>query len=112
MKLALTVSAALIETLQLPAPEQAPPQPVKPLPEPAVSVSVTEELSGKLAAQVPGQLIPAGLLVTVPVPATLAVKVAVVAVEVKVAFTVSLDETFTLHVLVPEQPPPLHPAKA
>jgi hypothetical protein len=46
------------------------------------------------------------------VPAILVVRVAVVAVEVKVAFTVSLEETFTLHVLVPEQPPPLQPAKA
>jgi hypothetical protein len=112
VKFALTVSAALIKTLQPPVPEQAPPQPVKPLPVPAVSVSVTDELSGKVAEQVPGQLIPAGLLVTVPVPAILVVKVAVVAVEVKVAFTVSLEETFTLHVLVPEQPPPLQPAKA
>jgi ABC-type transport system involved in cytochrome c biogenesis permease subunit len=36
---------------------------------PGVSLSVTCVFGGKLAEQVVGQLIPAGLLVTVPVPA-------------------------------------------
>jgi hypothetical protein len=111
VKLALTVSDAFIETLQPPVPEQAPPHPEKPLPLLAVSIRVTDELRGKLAEQVPGQEIPAGLLVTVPLPATLAVSVAVVAVELNVASTVWAEVTLTLHVLVPEQPL-LHPAKA
>jgi hypothetical protein len=37
-------------------------------PEPAAAVRVMEVPDGKLAVQVEGQLIPAGLLVTVPVP--------------------------------------------
>jgi hypothetical protein len=39
-------------------------------PEAAVAVSVTEVPEGKLAEQVVGQLIPAGLLATVPLPVT------------------------------------------
>jgi hypothetical protein len=73
-KLALTVMAALIVTLQLPVPEQAPPQPKKLLPVLAVSVRVTEVLAGKFAEQEEvEQLIPAGLLVTVPLPAMVTV---------------------------------------
>ena len=43
-------------------------------PEPAVAVSVTEVPDVKLAAHVVGQLIPAGLLVTVPVPVIVTVR--------------------------------------
>ena len=39
-------------------------------PEPALAVSVTDVPLSKLAVQVEGQLIPAGLLVTLPVPVT------------------------------------------
>jgi hypothetical protein len=49
-------------------PLHAPPYPENWNPEPAVAVSVTEVPDVKLAVQVVGQLIPAGLLVTVPVP--------------------------------------------
>lgn len=46
----------------------APDHPSKVLPDAAVAVSTTAVPLEKLAVQVPGQLIPAGLLVTVPVP--------------------------------------------
>ena len=51
-------------------PLHAPPYPENWKPEPAVAVRVTEVPDGKLAVHVVGQLIPAGLLVTVPVPVT------------------------------------------
>jgi hypothetical protein len=54
-------------TVQVAVPEQPPPlQPVKVEPAAAEAVRVTEVL--KLARQVEGQLMPAGALVTVPLP--------------------------------------------
>lgn len=53
------------------APLHAPPNPVNPEPVPAVAVSVTDVPGAKLPVQVVGQLIPLGLLVTVPVPVML-----------------------------------------
>jgi hypothetical protein len=67
LKLALTDLAAFIVTLQVPVPEQAPPQPVK-LPVLALAVSVTTVPLLKLEEQVEPQLIPAGALVTLPLP--------------------------------------------
>jgi hypothetical protein len=71
--------------------------------------------AGKLWVQVPlVQLIPAGLLTTVPwpVPAKFTVSVSLAATTAaKVAVTLSLDATVTLQVPVPEHPPPLHPVK-
>ena len=70
MKVAVTVVAPEIVTVQLPVPEQPPPvQPPKAEPAAGAAVSVTAAPLAKLAAQVAPQLIPAGLLVTVPVPA-------------------------------------------
>jgi hypothetical protein len=75
IKLALTVVAAVIVTLQLPVPEHAPPQPEKVLPAVAASVRVTEVFTGKFAEQEDvEQLIPVGLLVTVPLPAMVTVR--------------------------------------
>jgi len=51
-------------------PLQAPPKPVNWNPEAAVAVSVTVVPGPKLAVQVVGQLMPAGVLVTVPLPDT------------------------------------------
>jgi hypothetical protein len=68
-KIAVTASAAVSRTVQVVAPEQAPLQPVKVLLAAGVSLSVTWVFCGKLAEQVVGQLIPAGVLVTVPAPA-------------------------------------------
>jgi len=64
----------------------------------------------KLAVQVAPQVMPAGALVTapLPVPALLTVSVKV---GVKVAVTVVAAETVTTHDPVPAQPPPLQPLK-
>src|SRR5436189_5076263 len=68
-KVAVTVCAALIVTVQVPVPEQPPPlQPVKVEPAAGAAVSVTAVPLVKLAAQVAPQFIPAGALVTVPMP--------------------------------------------
>ena len=62
--------AWLIATVQVvEAPEQAPLQPVKPEPAAAPAVSVTFVPTVKSAAQAAAQAMPAGLLVTVPLPA-------------------------------------------
>src|SRR5438093_4117943 len=57
------------------------------------------------------QLIPVGVLVTVPLPAPALETVSVKVGRVKVAVTVVAAETVTTHDPVPEQPPPLQPPK-
>ena len=70
MNVAVTVVAAESVTTQLPVPVHPPPlQPVKAEPAFGAAVSVTTVPLVKLAAQVAPQSMPAGLLVTVPVPA-------------------------------------------
>ena len=69
MKVAVTVVAAESVTVQVPAPEHPPPlQPLKVEPAAGTAVSVTAVPLVKLAAQVAPQVMPAGLLVTVPAP--------------------------------------------
>src|ERR1700692_535731 len=70
---AVTLCAAFIVTTQLPTPLQAPPQPLKPQPFAGVAVSVTWVPEAQVALHVDGQLIPAGELVTAPLPVTLTV---------------------------------------
>jgi hypothetical protein len=74
-----------------------------------VSVNVICVFCGNDAEQVVGQLIPAGLLVTVPAPVPVAAMVNPKP-GLNVALTVAASVRVTLHVLVPEQLPP-HPAK-
>jgi hypothetical protein len=62
-------------TLQVANPVHAPDQPAKILLAPGVSLSATCVFCIKLAAHVVGQLIPAGVLVTAPVPAVVTVSV-------------------------------------
>jgi len=65
-------------TEQEPVPEQAPLQPANAEPEPGVAASVTAAPLRKPAVQVPElQLMPVGLLLTIPLPfpATLTVSV-------------------------------------
>jgi len=67
--IAVAVVLAVTVTLHVPVPLQPPPvQPANVEPEAAVAVSVTMVPLLKFALHVPGQLIPVGLLVTVPVP--------------------------------------------
>jgi hypothetical protein len=69
VKLALTACAALIVTTQVPVPlHPAPLQPVNVEPLNAVAVKVTDVPLANEALQVVPQVIPVGLLVTVPSP--------------------------------------------
>lgn len=101
-------------TEHVPVPVQPPLHPAKVDPPVAVAVSVTELPLVKLAVQAVPQLIPAGELVTVPVPAPAFVTVneTVLGAAVNVAVTVWLLVMTTVQAPVPLQPPPLQPAKA
>src|SRR5688572_29393191 len=69
LKVAVTVVAAFIVTLQAPVPEQPPPlQPAKEDPAAATAVKVTSVPVLYVAEQLEPQSIPAGLDVTVPLP--------------------------------------------
>ena len=67
LKVAVTLSAAVIFSLQMPVPLHAPDHPAKNAPFPKDGVSVTIVPAANEAVQVGAQLIPAGLLVTLPV---------------------------------------------
>src|SRR5947209_1114672 len=105
VKVAVTACAEFIVTTQLPLPLHAPVHPVKVEPVVAVGVSVTCVPLLKLAVHVVPQLIPAGLLVTVPlpVPAFVTVKGKVVGLVVKVAVTDCAAFMVTTQLPVPEQ---------
>jgi hypothetical protein len=77
VNVAVTAAAAFIVTVHGPVPVQAPLQPVNADPAFGVAVSVTTVPLTKSALHVAPQLIPAGLLVTVPVPAPARVTVSV-----------------------------------
>src|SRR2546428_13932098 len=68
-KVAMTARAALIVTLQVPVPVQLPLQPVKVAPAAGAGVRVTTVPVVRAVEQVAPQEIPAGELVTVPLPA-------------------------------------------
>src|SRR2546425_11646210 len=68
-KVAVTACAALIVTLQAPVPVQLPLQPVKVEPAAGAAVKVTAVPLVNEAEQVAPQEMPAGALVTVPLPA-------------------------------------------
>lgn len=67
-KPANSVWFAFMVTVQVPVPVQSPLQPEKVDPADGVAVRVTTVLSAKLNEHVAPQLIPGGLLVTVPLP--------------------------------------------
>src|SRR2546426_805216 len=112
VKVAVTVAAAESVTVQARVREQPPPlQPLKIEPAARVAVSVTAVPLVKLAEQVAPQVMPDGLLVTVPVPVPALERVSAKVGRLKVAVTVVAAEIVTVQVLVPEQPPPLQPLK-
>lgn len=67
-KVAPTVLAAVIVTEQIPVPEQAPVHPLNRLPADGVAVSVTCVPALKAVWQLVPQLMPRGLLLTLPLP--------------------------------------------
>jgi hypothetical protein len=112
LNVAVTDVAAETVTEQVPVPVQAPDHPAKVEPAFGVAVSVTAVPLANPAEQVEPQLIPAGELVTdpVPVPALWTVSWKLFAAAVlNVAVTAVAAEAVMLHVPVPVQPPD-HPA--
>ncbi len=107
---ALTVFAASMVTWQVPVPEQAPVQPVNVELVSGFAVNVTRVLTAKSKEQVAPQLMPAGLLETVPEPVPLFVTVKVKALIAKVAWTDLAASMVTWHVPLPVQAP-LQPVK-
>jgi hypothetical protein len=75
LNVAVTEAAALIVTEQAPAPVHAPLQPAKVAPLPGVAINVTTVPLAKFAVHVVPQLMPDGLLVTVPLPVPASVTV-------------------------------------
>jgi hypothetical protein len=75
LNVALTLSALFIATVQVPVPEQAPDQPANVCPEEGEAVRITVVPNENATEQVPGQEMPEGELVTVPLPATFTVSV-------------------------------------
>src|SRR5206468_3525502 len=111
MKVTVTAVAPLSVTVHGPVPEQPPPlQPVKAKPAAGVAVSITTVPLVNEAEHVAPHEIPAGALVTVPLPAPLRFTVSVWS-GTKVAVTVVSAPSGTVHGPVPEQPPPLQPVK-
>jgi hypothetical protein len=109
VKVAVIACAALIVAVHVPVPEQPPLQPVKVEPAAGVAVSVTAVPEVKEVEQVAPQEIPAGELVTVPLPVPALATVSAKDDCTKLAVTVVAAFTVTAHVPVPEQPPPLQP---
>jgi hypothetical protein len=93
LKVAVTARFEFMVTVHVPEPLQAPPQPTKTEPALGEAVKVTLVPAEKFAEQVVvGQLMPAGLLITVPppVPASATLRVNEVVVPVPVRATVCM----------------------
>src|SRR5947199_8595665 len=93
-------------------PEQPPPlQPPKVEPAAGAAVSVTAVPLAKLAAQVAPQVMPAGLLVTVPAPVPALETVRVKDRRGDVEGKGVAPESVTVQEQVQAQPPPIQPLK-
>jgi len=114
LKVAITELAAFTVTEQAAVPEQAPDQPAKTEPAAGVAANCTAVPPEKLAEHAVAQLIPEGVLETLPVPlpARETVRENVCTARLKVAVTEPLLAALivTEQAPVPEQAPP-HPAK-
>ena len=104
------VAAVLVSrvSLHVPVPVHGPDHPAKVVPASGADVNTTAVPLGKLAVQLCGQLIPAGVLVTVPAPLPTLFTVSWMgeAVALKVAVTeVAAFREMVQVVLVPLQPP-------
>ena len=111
--LTLLVPAGMVQLL---VPVQAPLQPANVLPLAAWAVRVTALVLAKLAEapeQPCAQLKPLGLLVTLPVPVPLFVRVTMrfEAVKLKVAVTLRAALIVTVQLLLAPMQAPLHPVK-
>jgi len=103
-KFADTLCAWVIGTRQLPTPLQAPPQPVKANPASGTTVRLTTVTGVKLAVQVEPQLMPVGVLNTLPLPLTLTLSGKTC--SVKLALTLVSAPSATMQVPMPLHAPP------
>ena len=110
LNVAVTEVLAARATTHALVPLQPPDQPANVDPVPAVSVSVTDVPVAMLALHVVPQLIPEGLLVTVPVPVPASCTVSGEVGTLNVAVTEVAAVRVTAQVLVPLQAPD-QPAK-
>jgi hypothetical protein len=104
VKVAVTAVAAVGVMEQAPDPLHAPPQLANENPVPGVSARVTCVPESKFAEHVLGHVMPAGVLVTVPVPETVTV-ICVCGFPLKLAVTVVAVDNTTVHAAVPLQAP-------
>ena len=112
LNVAVTLVAAVTVTVHVPVPVHPPPaQPANVEPAAGVAVSVTMVPLVTLSVQSAPQLMPAGLLVTVPVPNPALATDKVKLLRVNVPVTLLAASMVTTHVPVPLQPPPLQPVK-
>jgi hypothetical protein len=110
VNVAVTAVAALIVTVHVPVPVQPPPlQPENVDPVAGVAVKVMAVPLVNPVEQVAPQEMPAGALVTVPLPVPDVVTLSVKDDCTKLAVTVWAALIVTVHVPVPVQPPPLQP---
>ena len=105
VKLAVTLLAAVIVTVQLPVPVHAPLQPVKVEPVVGMAVRVT------IVPELYDALLPTATGLTVPLPVPAAVTLRVNVWSANAAVTLVAAFIVTVQGPVPLQPPPLHPVK-
>src|SRR5512146_1816806 len=105
LNVAVTDASAFMVKVQAPVPVQAPLQPVNDDPEAAVWVRVTAVPGANDAEQVVPQLMPAGVLATVPLPLPAKVTRNWGCVWTKVTETFWLPFMVTEHPALPEQAP-------
>lgn len=108
---AVTDFAASIVTEQVPVPVHAPDQPVNEKPLFGVATNVTAVPLTKKAEQAPGQLMPAGDEVTVPVPVPAVVTARAWEGRLNVAVTVLFAVIVNVHVVAALTHAPENPAK-